>query len=229
MRGAEQPQERPLAPLTLASSSADAQLRHDSGYARHSSAAIGATGADRSRLEEANLARASIRPRSRPPSTTRWARSTTLANPPTAEVLALLLMSGPPPARESGHAAFRVRHSRNGLAALAPAPTTPPRLGSTLGEPLRPTARYRDGRLTAVTRARGGASASPRLSERDPVRVLDTRVSSFASVCSAIRRRSLPGERSSVAQRSSGRVTARVSRRREPAVGSSLKACGEAA
>ena len=72
--GAEQPRERRLAPLALAWSSADAQLRHDSGHARHSSAApTGGTGADRCRSEEANLAPpVDSSPRSRPASTTRW-------------------------------------------------------------------------------------------------------------------------------------------------------------
>jgi hypothetical protein len=37
------------------------------------------------------------------------------------------LMSAPSPARESGHAAFRIRHSRSGRAAVALAAITPPR------------------------------------------------------------------------------------------------------
>jgi hypothetical protein len=49
--------------------------------------------------------------------------------------------------------------------------------------------RSRDGRPTAVTRAREGAGASPRVSGRDPVRVSDARASSAAGAPPPRRRR----------------------------------------
>ena len=88
----------------------------------------GGTGADRCRPEDAGLAPPVVRLRDQEgPRRPHGGKVDDSGRSADGCSRSTPLMSAPSRARESGHAAFRIRHSRSGRAAVAPAAITPPR------------------------------------------------------------------------------------------------------